>query len=106
MGNNYKIPLPGPTPEIREKLHKNYKNCVFGVIVTLFGAIFPIFEGRTGKGNFVIFPHFSGISALVASRPSKGKNNSEKRNAKKKAAAGNSGKFCGDFPCQMRMGSG
>ena len=68
MGKNYKIPLPGPTPENGEKLQKNCKNCTFGGILPLFGAFFPIFGGRTGEGNFVIFPHFSGISAPVASR--------------------------------------
>ena len=41
MGKNYRIPLPSPSPEIREKLQNNYKICIFGVILPLFWAIFP-----------------------------------------------------------------
>ena len=55
MGKNYTIPLPGPTPENGEKMQKNYK-------------IRSNFTGRTREGNFVILPHFSGISTPVASR--------------------------------------
>ena len=36
-GENYKLPLPGPTPEIGEKLPKKYNSCIFGVIFPLFG---------------------------------------------------------------------
>ena len=80
MGKNYKIPLPGPTPENGEKLQKNCKNCIFRSNFTPFlGQFFPIFRGRTGEGNFVIFPHFSGISAPG---PSKGKNNSQAKRHK------------------------
>ena len=51
MGKNYKIPLPGPTPENGEKLPKNYKICIFGVIFPLFGANFPHFRGLDrGRG--------------------------------------------------------
>ena len=48
--------------KMTEKVHKK---CIFGVIVPFFGALFPIFGGRTGEGNFVIFPRISGISAPV-----------------------------------------
>ena len=68
MGKNYKIPLPGPTPENGEKLQKNYKVVFSEWIYPFLGAFSPIFGGRTGEGNFVIFLHFSGISALVASQ--------------------------------------
>ena len=40
-GKNYKISLPGPTPEIREKLPKNYKNGIFGVFFCNCSVIFP-----------------------------------------------------------------
>ena len=63
MGKNYKIPLAGPAPENGEKLPKNYKKCIFGVFFVIFRYFSPIFRGWTGEGNFVIFPHFSGISA-------------------------------------------
>ena len=36
------------------------------------GPIFPILGGRTGEGNFVIFPHFSGISTPEALRALEG----------------------------------
>ena len=62
MGKNYKLPLPCPTPEIREKDAKKLQKFVFGIILPLFWAIFPIFGGRAGEGNLVIFPQFLGIS--------------------------------------------
>ena len=72
-GKNAKFPSPVRLPENGEncppkvvKLLRKYNFCNFSVI-------FPIFGGRTGEGNFAFFPHFSGISAPVAS-PSKGKN--------------------------------
>ena len=34
----------------------------------VLGQFSPNFGGRTGEGNFVIFPHVSGISAPMASR--------------------------------------
>ena len=72
MGKNYDIPLPGPAPEIREKLQKDYQSCIFGAIVQLvFGAQFSPFSGvRPGRGILQFFPHFSGISAPVAFRAS------------------------------------
>ena len=40
----------------------------------MFLQFFPNFGGRTGEGNFVIFPHFSRISTPEAARgPLKGK---------------------------------
>ena len=42
MGENYKIPLPGPTPEIGEKRPKNCKNCIFGELATLARHLFCI----------------------------------------------------------------
>ena len=74
MGKNCKIPLPGPTPEIGENCPKKgvkwlriskYNFCNFSVIL-------PSFGGRTGEGNFVIFPIFRDFHP-VASRA----NNSE-----------------------------
>ena len=42
---------------------------------TIF-AFFPIFGGRTGEGNLVIFPHFPGFpSGRLPRGASKGKNN-------------------------------
>ena len=68
-GKLTKIPLPGPTPENGEKLQKDYKNCISGVSLRLFWGNFPHFRGSDRGGEFlVIFPHFSGISAPVASR--------------------------------------
>ena len=66
-GKNYKIPLPGPTPETREKLLKDYKNCIFCVFFGNFSVIFPHLRRLDRGGEFVIFPHFSGISALEPS---------------------------------------
>ena len=60
MGKNYKIPLPGPTPENGEKLPKNYKICIFGVIFPLFGANFPHFRGSDRGGEFCNFSPFFG----------------------------------------------
>ena len=60
MGKNYKIPLPGPTPENGEKLHKNYKNCIFGVILPLFWGNFPHFRGSDRGGEFCNFSPFFG----------------------------------------------
>ena len=60
MGKNYKIPLPGPTPENGEKLHKNYKNCIFGVILPFFGGNFPHFRGSDRGGEFCNFSPFFG----------------------------------------------
>ena len=60
MGKNYKIPLPGSTPEIREKLQEKYKNCIFGVILPLFGGNFPHFRGSDRGGEFCNFSPFFG----------------------------------------------
>ena len=75
MGKNCKIPLPGPTPENREnwphkeeKLLQKYNFCNFSVF-------FPIFGGRSGERNFVIFPIFRGFPPQRLSGPSKGENN-------------------------------
>ena len=67
MGKNYKIPLPGSTPENGENLHKNYRNCIFGVILPLFWGNFPHFWG-SDRGPFL---------GDFRSIPSKGKNNSQ-----------------------------
>ena len=67
MAKNYKIPLPGPTPKIREiatkgrKLLRNYDFCQCS-------EIFPNFGVRTREGNSAIFPQFWGISAPKAGR--------------------------------------
>ena len=57
----FQIPLPGPTPENGEKLHKNYKICIFGVILPLFWGNFPHFRGSDRGGSFVTFPIFRGF---------------------------------------------
>ena len=63
----YKIPLPGLTPEIREKVQKITKNVFLEKCYLFFGAISPFFGGSDrGGGDFVIFPHFLEISAQVA----------------------------------------
>ena len=68
IGKIYRI-LPGPTPETREKLRKKYKNCIFGVILPLFGGQFSPFSGVGPGGEFCNFsPFFSGISAPEAFR--------------------------------------
>ena len=93
LGLRVVCPLRGPgkppgrkSPENGEKLQnstprsdpqewgKLQKNCTFGVIFTLFWGNFP--GGRTGEGNFVIFPQFSVISRWLPRGSSKGKNNS------------------------------
>ena len=67
-GENCKIPLPGPTPKIGENCPpKRGKNYSQSTLLCKFSSIFPNFGGRTGEGNFVIFPHFAGISALESS---------------------------------------
>ena len=54
--------LPGPIPEIREKLQKNYKNCIFGVILPLFWGNFSPFLGvGPGRGILKFFPIFGGF---------------------------------------------
>ena len=60
MGKNYKIPLPGPTPENGEKLPKNYKKkWIFGVFFCNFSVIFPHFRGLDRGGEFCnFFPFF------------------------------------------------
>ena len=79
MGKKYKIPLPGATPENGEKIQKNYKNCIFGVILPLFGENFPHFSGVGPKnGEFCNFsPFFGDFRSGDFPGPSKGKNNSQ-----------------------------
>ena len=78
MGKNYKIPLSGATPENGEKLQKNYKNCIFGVILPLFWGNFPHFRGLHRGGEFCNFsPIFRGFPPRWLPGPSKGKNNSQ-----------------------------
>ena len=94
----YRAPeaLPRPNPrkwgKITEKLQKikKYSENTFFVIFRLF---FPIFGGWIGKENFVIFPHFSGISAPGGFRGSvRGKTTRKMRNFK--AFAGSSHAPC------------
>ena len=59
-----------PSPVRPPKMGKNYRKITKIVFSEYFfpflGPIFPIFGGRTGEGNFVIFPHFLGTSAPEA----------------------------------------
>ena len=57
---NYKIPLPVRPPKFTEKLQKNYKNCIFGVILPLFWGNFPHFRGWDRGGEFCNFSLFFG----------------------------------------------
>ena len=54
-GENYKIPLPGPTPQSGENYRKIMKIVYTEHFSPFWGAIFPIFGGRTREGNFAIF---------------------------------------------------
>ena len=59
MGKNYKIPLPGPTPENEEKLPKNYKKCSENTFFCNFSVFFPRFRGLgRGGGLCNFFPFF------------------------------------------------
>ena len=59
MGKNYEIPLSSATPENGEKLQKNYKNCIFGVIFTPFLGQFSPFSGvGPGRGICNFSPFF------------------------------------------------
>ena len=76
MGKNYKIPLPGPTPENGEncpkkgvKLLRKYNFCNFYVI-------FPHFRGSDRGGELCNFsPFFGDFHPGGFPGPSKGKNN-------------------------------
>ena len=59
-GKNYEIPLPSPTPENGEKCRKITKIVFSEQFYRFFGAIFPIFGGRTGEGEFCNFSPFFG----------------------------------------------
>ena len=51
IGKNYKIPLPGLTPENGKNYRKITKTCILGVVLPLFwGQFSPFFAGRTGEG--------------------------------------------------------
>ena len=64
-------------PQEREKMPQKRENYPESTIFVIFWQFVPNFGGPSGEGNFVIFPHFSGVSAPEASRPlSKRKNNS------------------------------
>ena len=69
-GENYKIPLPGPTPENGEKLQKLHFR-------SNFAPLLPHFRGSDRGGEFAIFPRFSGFPPRWLPEPSKGKSNSQ-----------------------------
>ena len=76
MGKNYKIPLPGPTPENGEKLPKNYKKYSENTFFCNFSVIFPHFRGLDRGGEFCNFSPFFGDFRLRGFRGSvRGKTN-------------------------------
>ena len=68
MGKITKFPSPVRPPKMGKIAPKNYKNCIFGVILPLFGGNFPHFRGSDRGGEFCSVSPFSRISATVASR--------------------------------------
>ena len=74
---------PRKWENITEKLQKILRKYIF----CNFSVLLPIFGGWTGEGNFVIFPHFSRISAPGLPGLCKGKNNSQRKTRKKTSAA-------------------
>ena len=95
IGKNYKIPLPGPTPENGEKLPKNYKKYSENTFFEFYGNFFPIFGVWTGEGSFVTFPIFREF-------PPRGFRGSVRGKTNRKESLR---KHCGDFAevCKIRV---
>ena len=53
MGKNYKIPSPVRPPKMGKIAPKKYKNCIFGVILPLFGGNFSPFSGVGPRGGIL-----------------------------------------------------
>ena len=60
MGNNYKIPLPGPTPENGENWPQKEEKLLRKCKICNFSVIFPHFRGSARGGEFCNFSPFFG----------------------------------------------